>query len=84
MPHKKPARPRAGSSGKTIQPLDAEAVQTNQMIADFMKTSSNVERHLQQKHPLTSLQYESIVTTIQGLETLLATWRTHFWIKQER
>ena len=52
------------------------------MVADFMKVSSDVERYLQQKKPLTDLQHESIVTTIHGLETMLATWRTHFGIKK--
>ena len=47
--------------------LDLTAVRTNQMIVDFMKTSSRVEHHLQEKHSLTDLQYESIVTTVQGL-----------------
>jgi hypothetical protein len=52
------------------------------MVADFMKVSSDVERYLQQKQPLTDVQHESIATTLQGLRTLLATWRTHFGIKQ--
>ncbi len=36
------------------------------MIVDFMKTSSRVEHHLQEKHSLTDLQYESIVTTVKA------------------
>ncbi|WP_447598193.1 hypothetical protein [Nitrospira sp. Nam80] len=47
-----------------------------------MKVSSDVERYLQQKQPLTDVQLESIATTIQGLQTLLETWRTHFGIKR--
>ncbi len=83
MGHEKSARRRAGPRRReTRQVLDVTAVRTNRMIADFMKTSSNVERHLQQKRSLTELQYDSIVTTIQGLETMLATWRTHFRTKQ--
>ena len=81
MPRDQAAR-RPSSSPKPIQKLDRAAVRTNQMVADFMKVSSDVERYLQQKKPLTDLQHESIVTTIHGLETLLATWRTHFGIKK--
>ncbi len=70
------------SSQKPIQRLDRAPVRTNRMVADFMKVSSDVERYLQQKQPLTDVQLESIATTIQGLQTLLETWRTHFGIKR--
>jgi hypothetical protein len=73
---------RSSSSQKPVQRLDRAAVRANRMVADFMKVSSDVERYLQQKQPLTDVQHESIATTLQGLRTLLATWRTHFGIKQ--
>ena len=67
MAREKSARQRAAARGKAMPSLDLTAVRTNQMIVDFMKTSSRVEHHLQEKHSLTDLQYESIVTTVQGL-----------------
>ena len=58
--------------------MDTGTLQANRLIADFMKTSSRVEQYLQQKGPLTALQYESIATTLEGVRTFLLTWRTHY------
>jgi hypothetical protein len=58
--------------------MDTAPLEVNRLIADFMKISTRLERYLHKKGPLTDLQYESLSTTLEGLETFLLTWRTHF------
>ena len=46
-----------------------------QMILDFMKASSKLEAYLQQGNPLDTLEYNNVVTTITGLQTMLEVWQ---------
>jgi hypothetical protein len=55
-----------------------ETVQANALIAALMKVSSRVESYLHRKQPLTDLQYQSIATTVEGLQTFLHALKTHF------
>ena len=58
--------------------VNPDLLGAGRMIVGFMKISARVEQYLQRKGPLTDVQYDSIVTTIEGLRTFLLTWRTHF------
>ena len=52
-----------------------EQLALTQMILDFMKASSRLEAYLQQGSPLDQLEYNSVVTTITGLQTMLEVWQ---------
>ena len=45
------------------------------MIIEFMKASSKLEAYLQQGNPLDTLEYNNVVTTITGLQTMLEVWQ---------
>ncbi len=52
-----------------------EQLALTQMILDFMKASSKVEAYLQQGNPLDTLEYNNVMTTIRGLQTMLEVWQ---------
>jgi hypothetical protein len=55
--------------------VENELVRINRGIADFMSASVPIEQHLQQGGRLTSVQLESIVQTVNGLQTFLDSWK---------
>ena len=82
MPRRKTTKaPRPAPQGRRRETLDARAVTVNEVIADFMKASSRLERFLQEKGELTPLQQQSIAITIDALRTFWETWRTHFMLQ---
>jgi hypothetical protein len=82
MARRKPAKaPRPAPRGRRPDDVDARAVTVNEIIADFMKASSRLERFLYEKGELTALQQQSIETTIDALRTFWQTWRTHLLLK---
>jgi hypothetical protein len=56
-------------------PIDEEHLRIQHLVADFMGVSTKMERHLQQRGPLTQLQVESLTLTISSLQTFLDTWK---------
>ena len=47
---------------------------TDKKIANFLHVSSTLEEYLHEGGPLTPLQYQTIETTIMGLQTMLQSW----------
>ena len=85
MPRRKATKgSRPAPLGRRRETVDGRAVKVNEVIADFMKASSRLERFLQQKSELTPLQQQSIAITIDALRTFWETWRTHFMLQSDR
>jgi hypothetical protein len=47
----------------------------DQKIAKFLQASNEIEQYLHRDGPLTPLEYQTIDTTVMGLQTLLQAWR---------
>ena len=53
-------------------------IRLERLLADFMATTTGLEKYLKEGRPLRPLQFESMYLTVSMLQTFLTTWKLRY------